>query len=350
MAHKTPAPEPIGVLRGHGAPVNAVSALSSTTVVSGGADGVVKLWSLRTRRESASIQAHSKAGILHVTRFNDGSRVITHGRDGYISLWDTGALGRKDAQPLMKWYCGSFTFTKAATMRWSEDDSQSEFASMIVSPSSEEKDIVLYDARQDSSKVAMKFQVDDTDKKHGMCMSLSLFEATTSSQDGARHPFIAVGWEGGQLSLLDPRAGGKVAVEAQVANTTEPLLAFDVTHDGRSAICGSAADDLSMVSMDLSSLTMEVKPFFKCNHGGISAIRLRSDERIFATAGWDHRVRIFHRRTLKPLAILKYHTESVFGVDFTPDNQWLLSASKDQKLALWSIYPPSEAKQKGKAT
>lgn len=54
-----------------------------------------------------------------------------------------------------------------------------------------------------------------------------------------------------------------------------------------------------------------------------------------------YRVRVFHLRKLKPLAILKHHTESVFGLDFSPDCALLASASKDRKIALWSIFPPS---------
>ncbi|RHY00705.1 hypothetical protein DYB36_013056 [Aphanomyces astaci] len=52
------------------------------------------------------------------------------------------------------------------------------------------------------------------------------------------------------------------------------------------------------------------------------------------------RVRIFHKRG-KPLATLKYHTESVYSVGFSHDGDWLASASKDHKIALWSVYPPS---------
>lgn len=52
-------------------------------------------------------------------------------------------------------------------------------------------------------------------------------------------------------------------------------------------------------------------------------------------------MRVFHLRKLKPLAILKHHTESVFGLDFSFDSALLASASKDRKIALWPIYPPS---------
>lgn len=67
------------------------------------------------------------------------------------------------------------------------------------------------------------------------------------------------------------------------------VLAFDVTRDGRSAICGSSGEDLFLAKFDAAAFAISSKSFFKCNHGGISAIRIRSDQRIFASAGWDHR-------------------------------------------------------------
>lgn len=138
-------------------------------------------------------------------------------------------------------------------------------------------------------------------------MSLSLFE---SSANGHANPFVAAGYEGGQLSVLDLRAGGKIACEAPIfsgatARTSSehlvslanrnahsivcPVLSFDLTRDGQTAICGSSAEDLRVAKFDPSALSISSESFFSCNHGGISAIRIRPDQRIFASAGWDHR-------------------------------------------------------------
>lgn len=125
--HKTappppPPPEPLGILRGHGVPVNASSFLSSTSLVSGGADGVVKIWDLRTRRESASSSsAHSNAGVLHASPLSSAAaatkRFVTQGRDGLVKVWDAETF-REGCEPLVSYYCGSFSFTKFATLRW----------------------------------------------------------------------------------------------------------------------------------------------------------------------------------------------------------------------------------------
>ncbi|ETI49427.1 hypothetical protein, variant [Phytophthora nicotianae P1569] len=314
-------PEPLGVLRGHGAPVNSVSFLSVSTVVSGAGDGAVKIWDLKSRRELATNHsAHSKAGVLHAAALRGSAasehKFVTQGRDGFVKLWDAQTFGSA-AEPLAKLYCGSYSFTKFATMRW--PGNTQENAHLIVCPSSVDNKLLVYDIREDPTSPAQTLTVPDVAAKRGMCVSLSLFDSSVVQDEvgagGNMQAYIAAGFEGGQLAILDLRAGGKVACETTVTQGANALLSFDVTRDGRSAICGSSGDELSVC--------------------------IRGDQRIVATAGWDHRVRVFHLRKLKPLAVLKYHSESVFGLGFSADNALLTSCSKDHKIALWSIYPPS---------
>jgi WD40 repeat protein len=171
-------------------------------------------------------------------------------------------------------------------------------------------------------------------------MSLALVQRLPGTGD--QHIFA--GFEGGQLLIFDLRAGGKLACEASsVSSTPSPLLALDVTQDAKMVICGTSSEEMSAVKIDWNTFEMSWKPFYTLNKGGIGHICIRPDQKLFATGGWDTRVRIFHRKTRKPLASLKYHTESVFGLDFSMDNTLLASASKDKRIALWKVFPPSNA-------
>lgn len=75
---------------------------------------------------------------------------------------------------------------------------------------------------------------------------------------------------------------------------------------------------------------------------GVSQLSLRDDGKLLASAGWDHRVRVFGWKRLRPLAVLQYHTDMVLSVAFSDHQdhrQRLLAAgSKDQRISLWSIY------------
>ena len=83
---------------------------------------------------------------------------------------------------------------------------------------------------------------------------------------------------------------------------------------------------------------------------GDAAVR-RADGRVFATAGWDRRVRLYALGCgssgtsgsggggrVRPLATLRYHTASATSVDFAPAESVLASAARDTCIALWKMY------------
>jgi WD40 repeat protein len=51
-------------------------------------------------------------------------------------------------------------------------------------------------------------------------------------------------------------------------------------------------------------------------HSGQQGLKIRSDGKIFATAGWDSRVRVYSVQSLKELAVLKWHKEGCYAVAF----------------------------------
>lgn len=51
-------------------------------------------------------------------------------------------------------------------------------------------------------------------------------------------------------------------------------------------------------------------------HAGQQSLSVRSDGRLLVTGGWDSRVRIYSAKTLKEVAVLKWHKEGVYAVAF----------------------------------
>ncbi|KAI1172672.1 WD repeat-containing protein [Nemania sp. FL0916] len=116
-------------------------------------------------------------------------------------------------------------------------------------------------------------------------------------------------------------------------------------------------------------------------HSGQQALQVRSDGRIFATAGWDSKIRVYSAKTMAELAVLKWHDVGCYATAFSTlmDDQkdtsgdhstvggeemaamtvvpkvrelsvkdrriktakgahWLAAGSKDGKISLWDIY------------
>jgi WD40 repeat protein len=124
-------------------------------------------------------------------------------------------------------------------------------------------------------------------------------------------------------------------------------------------------------------------------HSGQQGLRIRSDEKVFATAGWDSRIRVYSGKTMKELAVLKWHKDGCYSIAFgdtesmsslvSPSSEsakqeprdadqgaagqttvdgrnyslatvqqqrnqkvqqthWLAAGSKDGKISLWDIY------------
>lgn len=104
-------------------------------------------------------------------------------------------------------------------------------------------------------------------------------------------------------------------------------------------VTGSADSSIATSRLNVASGTLEVVRRARLgSENGVADVQVRSDGRVFAAGGWDGRVRLFHLRSGKPLAVLKYHRATVAGVAFHPRTHTLASASRDRTVALWSLY------------
>ena len=151
----------------------------------------------------------------------------------------------------------------------------------------------------------------------------------------------------------------------------------------------TSSADANIVKHPLPSERSIFKTVFKplkisaTKHSGQQGLSYRSDGRIFATAGWDSAMRIYSGKTLKEVAVLKWHREGCYATAFaavetapkcskeqySPVNDtksedvskiivaeplmssvqemrddlarathWLATGSKDGKISLWDIY------------
>ncbi|KAI4646910.1 hypothetical protein J4E93_005134 [Alternaria ventricosa] len=99
-------------------------------------------------------------------------------------------------------------------------------------------------------------------------------------------------------------------------------------------------------------------------HAGQQSLRVRSDGRLLITGGWDSRIRIYSTKTLKEVAVLKWHKEGVYSTAFgeilsqdeigcgdgainkrqrdreeqSKLKHWVAAGAKDGKVSLWEVF------------
>lgn len=151
---------------------------------------------------------------------------------------------------------------------------------------------------------------------------------------------------------------------------SQPVLSLSVAK-AQGAFFTSSADAI-IARHPLSKGGTQTKTV-QTKHAGQQGLTLRKDEKIFATAGWDSRARVYSVKTMKELAVLKWHKEGCYALAFADvgsqsaggevekptssergtesamtvaeqrehtakTTHWLAAGSKDGKVSLWEIY------------
>ncbi|XP_022636744.1 protein DECREASED SIZE EXCLUSION LIMIT 1 isoform X2 [Vigna radiata var. radiata] len=370
---RRPPPDPVAVLRGHRASVTDISFHPFKPILfSGSADGEVRIWDTLQHRTLSSAWLHSAAhGIVAVACVSSlgTNKFASQGRDGTVKVWEFDDAGLSRI-PSLTIKTNSYHFCKFSVMKNDsvgstegkelEDCNRREPGGMSDSEILEVKRDEAYTNKSCSTSfgentysgglqcVALSgensSEVEIWDLKsaekivqlpssnpinsssvsnRGMCMALQLFLSLESQ--GFLN--VLAGYEDGSMLWWDIR------------NPKVPVTSVKF-HSEPGGISGAADDKIIMYSLDHSSGTCVVKKEISLDRPGISGISIRPDGKIAATAGWDHRVRIYNYRKGNALAILKYHHGTCNAVTYSSDCKLMASASEDTTVGLWELYPP----------
>ena len=352
-------PGPFAVLRSHAAPVGVIRFLnlgshsgsthSPATLVSGDQRGIVFLWDLASRRVAHRVDAHVHEATGHSTTLSTGGvlavdaaggRLLTQGRDGLVKVWDiaegrtqtsagpstsnSGKAGSNAAaygplralQERSSFNTFAATFCKFSVIAGAAGSGPTLIAAPAVNPSQ----LDVWDLR--ARTVAASF-VPPCGKAGsggwGMCTACKLLRSVGAM--AGHRLFVAAVYEDGHLRIFDGlRPGSAPAITAKLLDDVILSIAVNVGST-RGVVVGAGAS-ASAFALDLKTFRVRVARCFplggKVRDGAGEVVLREWDERIFATAGWDGRVRIFDWNRLRPLAILKHHEASVCSLAFSP--------------------------------
>ncbi|KAL1552002.1 daughter-specific expression-related protein [Salvia divinorum] len=349
---KRPPPDPVAVLRGHRASVTDVCFHPVKNILfSGSTDGELRIWDTLQRRTISSSWVHSAAhGIISIAAAGE-NRVISQGRDGAIKLWDVGEAGLSRS-PLTTINTNSYHFCKLSvldkphaeitpTEKVSKNHQETEVGSEIggrnyVATAGEDLSVVeIWDVNTAEKLVKLPpSSVDRSTKSRGMCMAVRAF--LPSEPEVYAH--VVAGFEDGSMVLWDLRNPSLPVTSVKFHS--EAILSLSIDSSCGGGVSGSADEKIVTFSLNPSMGSCLVKKEVILERPGIAGTSIRPDGKIFATAGWDHRVRIHDYRKGNALAILKYHHAICNAVTFSANSKLMASSSEDATIALWELYPP----------
>ncbi|KAI1765393.1 WD40 repeat-like protein [Hypoxylon sp. FL1150] len=366
MSQHCPA-QPRSVLRGHHAQVHAVEFVrNNQRLVSGDADGFVILWDLTIMRPRAVWRAHTNA-ILGIADWGD-DKIITHGRDNRLVVWKLGLqeeMAMSAALPLdesapdrpQPWVLhilevNTMNFCSFASCAPELDGSPEEI--FIAVPNTLETEAVDIFQLPSQTRQHTVYLGNKREKK-GMVMSLGLFlwEGNLTLAAAYESGLVTVArlgrdetWDviytarvhGQPVLSLDAAphknfflTSGADAVVAKHPIPATASFPFQEPQHARQAESRSTtASTPSLLSAALPSESehtippkqpkpvVEMQPLKTINtkHSGQQGLRIRSDGKIFATAGWDSKVRVYSTKTMSELAVLKWHEVGCYAIAF----------------------------------
>lgn len=156
-----------------------------------------------------------------------------------------------------------------------------------------------------------------------------------------QHLNMLVLYENGTIALWD-WSNNKI-LSTVTCNNNPLSIDFD-SHSLR-GICGTASEKVFVFAFEEVSHTLNCDTAFSITNPGLGCVSIRPDGKIYATGGWDHRIRLFSWKKHKPLAVLLYHRKSIECLAFsersvsTFTKGYLLAAgSSDNSISLWDVY------------
>ena len=339
------------ILQGHTDTVEAVAVTpDGQRIVSGGADGTVRVWDLASGRLEHTLQGHSD-WVVAVAVTPDGRRIVSGGHDKTVRVWNL-ASGRLEhtLQGHSGWVSAvAVTPDGQRIISGGEDDTvrvwdlaggrlehtlqcHSGWVSAVaVTPDGRR---IVSGGFDDTVRVwnLARGRLEHTLQGH-TCWVV----AVAVTPDGQR---IVSGGErivsgGHDDSVRDDTARVWDLASGRLEHTlhghTGWVVAVAVTPDGQHIVSGS--DRVRVWNLASGRLEHTLQG----ESGSVVAVAVTPDGQRIVSGGFDKTVRVWNLARRRLEHTLQGHTSAVLAMAVTPDGQHIISGDRDHSVRVWDL-------------
>lgn len=152
--------------------------------------------------------------------------------------------------------------------------------------------------------------------------------------------YLIGGYEAGDVVLWSFDTGELISC----AKFQEQITSISFDSFTCRGVCGGASNILQIFNINEKSFEIKMKCEITLTNEGCNVVKFRHDGKLLVSGGWDGRVRLYSCKTLRALAVLTQHKNSITDVQFSPNiikywNSRIMAVSgSDGTISLWNLY------------
>lgn len=269
------------------------------TFVSGGQDGIVRIWDVQTGAEVTHFDGLTSRDSVAYSP--DGIRLAAASSDGTIRLWNV--ANRTDIA-ILRGHTGP-----VRGVAFSPDG-------LRLASVSDDRTVRVWDGQDGRALLTLRGHV-------GPVLSLAF------SPDGLR---LATGGQDAQIILWEIASGGRLTTIRDV----QRVFALAFSPDGTILVSAGNATIIQMWNVEDGTN----RSVLRGQNTPTNSLAFCADGTCFASAGQDGGIWVWNTADSSNVAVLRAHNGPVNGIGFSPNGVRLISGGADQTIKVWAIPRP----------
>ncbi|XP_053687429.1 guanine nucleotide-binding protein subunit beta-like protein 1 [Sabethes cyaneus] len=299
---------------------------TSERLHAGTTKGTVQLWDLQSNRSHYTLSVGTSP-IINVAHTEDA--LITQEKEGYVKLWELTNSAYVLRHEVATGHVGFCRFVYHGS---AQRNLSSETPAVIIPKAGSSISILCGRTFSERQQLTVP---EGGGLRLGTVMCFTPIELGGGS-------YLLAGYESGTIVLWDLNTSKPISHLQLEAG--ECLMAMDYDPVTNRGVCGGSSSRITVFSLDRQSMEIRQKSVIEIKNAGVHRLRIRKDLKVFASAGWDGRLRVFSWKSLRPLAVLTEHKGELMDIIYSDEkvSMWkaviMAAAGSDGQISLWDLY------------